>query len=53
MTWTRIIRSVTEQHHSSKEHMEHGVVWKLEGQSLVKVSALTYGFQLEAKAVAV
>ncbi len=44
-TWKRIIRSATEQGHSPKRHMEGGPVWKLEGQSLVRVTAEKYGFQ--------
>lgn len=46
MSWTRIIRTVTEQHQGSKELTEHGVVcpWKLEGQSLVKQTLEHFGF---------
>jgi hypothetical protein len=48
-TWTRIIQSLVEPSHGPKEHMKHGVVWRLEGQSLVRVSASTYGFQAEGQ----
>jgi hypothetical protein len=49
-TWKRVIRSVLEKGHSSKDDMEHGPFWRLAGSSLVRVSALTYGFQPEVQA---
>jgi hypothetical protein len=48
MTWHRVIQQVTsEQYQASKrEPMRDGTVcWKLQGQSLVRVSAESYGFQ--------
>lgn len=49
MTWTRVVRSALEQHHSSKESMGDGVVcdWWLEGQSLVRLTAERFGFVKE------
>ena len=47
MTWTRVLRSVGNRHHApKKDHMESGAcsAWKLEGRSLVRHTAETYGF---------
>jgi hypothetical protein len=48
MSWTRILRAISGQelkHHSSKDHMDHGVcLWRLEDRSLVRVTAESFGF---------
>lgn len=47
-TWTRIIQQVMEQRQTSKKSIgEYGAVWKLEGQSLVRATAESYGFVVE------
>lgn len=46
-TWARVIKTFSEQcQPSKKELVRHGTVrWKLVGQSLVRVSAESFGFK--------
>jgi hypothetical protein len=47
-TWALIIRTVHEQCNTSKKSTgDHCIVWRLEGQSLVRVTAQAYGFTVE------
>ena len=48
MTWTRIMRRVLQTAPSLLIPMEHGGVWKLEGQSLIRMTAESYGFEKTA-----
>ena len=46
-TWARVIQNVIsgEPRHVPKESTGDGTVWKMEGQSLVRVTAESYGFE--------